>query len=256
MPSSRELKLFSSLKQKKFREKEGKFLVEGLHIVEECLKSDFEIECIIITDQIKFENKESLHEALVKKKAPLLVLKKHQIRNLTETRNSQGIIAVVHKKINKPIDFDSARIFVALDKISDPGNLGTIIRTSYWFGTDGVIISKNSVDVYNPKVIRSTQGALFHINVYDDINLSDKLSILYDNGYGVLLFDLNANMSIGQFNYSEKNVFVFGNETDGISADILKMPFNRVKINGYSGCESLNVSVSCGIALSHWRMST
>lgn len=254
MLSSTSFKFIVSLKQKKIRIKEGKFLIEGFHLIKECLNSDFKTELIIISEELTKYKQEPLSALISAKKIPIHFIKKHQFKKLAETENSQGIIAVVNKKKFNKIHLNSLKLLVALDKISDPGNLGTIIRTSYWFNADAIMLSTNSVDLYNSKVIRSTQGALFHIKIYENMNFKNELVNLQSNGFKIVLFDLNAEKDLKQISFFEKNVFVFGNEAGGISDDILKLPFEKVKIKSFSNCESLNVSISSGIALNYYRM--
>jgi TrmH family RNA methyltransferase len=256
MLSSKELKLFLALKQKKIREKEGKFLIEGFHLIDECLKSSFRIECIIICEGIKKgQSDNSLLTLISIRKIPVHYVKRHQFIKLCETENSQGLIAVIYKKTPKQLDSISLRSVVVLDKISDPGNLGTIIRTAYWFGIDCIFLSHGSVDIYNSKVIRATQGALFHVNFYENVDLRSELSKLRSNKFEIYLFDLKAEKDLKNTTFSDRNVFVFGNESDGISPEILEMSFEKVKINSFSDCESLNVSVSCGIVLSFYKFA-
>ncbi len=253
MLSGNDLKYFSSLKQKKYREKEGKFLIEGFNLIDECLLSSYKIECIIVSEELLGTDQKSIPNSIAEKKIPLHCIKKFQFKKLTETENSQGIAAVVFKKSPTHFDYNSAKLIVALDKINDPGNLGTIIRTSYWFGADPIILGSGSVDLYNSKVIRATQGAIFHLDIYEDINLFNELEQLKLKGFQVFLFDLKAEIILDKACFGEKNVFVFGNESEGISPKLLTLPFERVKIKGYSNCESLNIAVSCGIALNYFR---
>jgi TrmH family RNA methyltransferase len=249
MISAKDVKYYSSLKQKKYREKENKFLIEGFHLVEECLSSPYEIECVLITDNVEKEKNDRLFEAIDKKKLPLYTIKEKSFDNLSETEASQGIIAVVEQKKTMPVSLHKENLIVALDRITDPGNLGTIIRTAHWFGVNTVLLSENSVDIYNSKVIRSTQGALFHMHVINLLNLKQSLAELDKSGFCVYLLDVNAERTLEAVNKKRKSVFVFGNETEGISAELLGSGFERIKIKGYSAFESLNVAVSCGIVL-------
>ena len=248
-----ELKSISSLRLKKFRENEGKFLIEGFHLIEECLKSEYIIESIIISEELVDAQKGKFIKHIVNKKIPVHYIKKNQFKKLSETENPQGIVAVVETRIlPKPV-FNSVSLFIALDKISDPGNLGTIIRTAYWFNADGILLSSKTVDMYNSKVIRATQGALFHVKVYENINLHNELLYFQSSGFKVFLFDVKSESEFERTAFGDKNILVFGNETEGISTEILSQPFEKVKIKGYSNCESLNVSSSCSIALHYLR---
>ncbi len=152
-------------------------------------------------------------------------------------------------------------LVIALDGISDPGNLGTIIRTAWWFNVNTILLSKNSADPFNQKVLRSSLGGVFHINLLENTDLAGKLSDAASSGYEVYLFDLNAEAKLQDFLSDQStgilrnSILVFGNESSGLSENILKsaLEFRRVKIDGYAGAESLNVAISCGIALYEFR---
>lgn len=118
-----------------------------------------------------------------------------------------------------------------------------------------ILLSKGSADPYNPKVIRSTQGGIFHTNIIEDADLKTKLNEYKNSGYRVFLFTLNSALSLKEIiesdksAKSDKSVIVFGSESHGISEELLNEDFTQVKIDGYSDCESLNVAISAGIAL-------
>ena len=164
---------------------------------------------------------------------------------------------VKHREI-KHAEQDS-NLIVALDKISDPGNLGTIIRTAYWFGVDRVLLSSETADPYNPKVIRSTQGGIFHTNISEDVNLEAELKKLQSDGYSVYLFTLDAKTTLTELSgkldslKSAKSVIVFGNEARGISPELLDSDYEKILIERFSDCESLNAAIACSIAMYELR---
>ncbi|MGA2667614.1 MAG: RNA methyltransferase [Ignavibacteria bacterium] len=254
MLSNTEIKYYGSLKHKRFRVAEEKFLIEGFHLVEECMKSSYKLECVIFNEKTDDEKKEQMLTFLKRKNIPIYETKEKNFKKLKETEHSQGVIGVVVQK--KDLRFDvlaNGRLVIALDSINDPGNFGTIIRTAYWFGADCILSGKGSVDIYNSKVLRSTQGAIFHSAIHTDVDLPGKLNLLNKNGYSVYLMSQDGNISLKEIDHFDKTVFVFGNESDGISEALLKDCFDKVKIDGFSDCESLNVAVSCGIVLNHYR---
>lgn len=245
--TNNEYKLISSLWNKKFRDINKLYIIEGAHLIEEYLNSQYSknsIEFIIKRDD--FEN-----DVLIDKLSFIEVQSLNRIKfdKLCDTKTPQGILAVVEKKmINKNGD---EKFVVALDRINDPGNLGTILRTCYWFGVDKVLISENSADLYNPKTIRSTQGSLFHLDIETDVNLKTKLDSLYKNGFGIYLTTLNGNALDG---ISDKCVLVFGNEANGVSKELIANDdYKQIKIEAHTDCESLNVSVSSGIFINEFR---
>lgn len=249
-----EIKYFSGLKKKKYRESERKFLIEGAHLIEECLKSEIyrsHLEKVFLSDD--FRNHELLKFIRNSEhKTDIIPLDDKEFSQLSETVNSQGIIGVVSKNRSTSNELAAGNLIVALNSINDPGNLGTIIRTCYWFGVDQLIISKNSAELYNSKVIRSTQGAVFDLNIKDEADLDADLKIFFERGYNIILTDLNADTNLSDLRYNtyDKYVFVFGNEATGINKNILdNVNYHKIRINGFSDCESLNISVSAGIVL-------
>ncbi|MEO8512691.1 MAG: RNA methyltransferase [Ignavibacteria bacterium] len=264
MLTANEIKLYASLKQKKYREEYGKYLIEGFHLIEECLYSSHELEYIIIRSDVNLQGHPEILGKISKNKTIVEPLPEKSFNKLTDTESSQGIVGVVKhpKQLKNQIEPD---IILALDRINDPGNLGTIIRTAYWFNVPKILLSENSADPYNPKVIRSTQGGIFHTQIVEDAPLTDELKKLKIKGYSVYLFTLDAEKTLSQiFQFDEsdksdkseksaKSVLVFGSEAHGISQELLDMDFERVKIEGFSGSESLNVAIAAGIALFEFR---
>jgi TrmH family RNA methyltransferase len=254
MLSKNDIKYYSSLKKKKFREQEGKFLIEGYHLVEECAESSYTIECVIYSESITPEKNDKLLAGFGTKNIPVYVVNKKTFEKLTDTEAPQGIAAVVLIKENPPVSsFIESDLVIALDRITDPGNLGTIIRTAYWFGAGGVVIGSDSVDLYNSKVIRSTQGGLFHINISNNMSLTASLNELKAGGFDIFLLDVKAEKYLNETEFINKSVFVFGSEAEGISEDILKQGYDRISIKGYSECESLNVASSSAIVMNEFR---
>ncbi len=173
-----------------------------------------------------------------------------KIKNsISQTESPQGIFAVVKMK-KFSIEFRDKR-FVILDRIQDPGNLGTIIRTSDAAGFNTIILDKGSVDPFNPKVVRSSQGSLFHLKI---INFDIKRIIeeLKDRGVKILGTSPKGDKIYTDVNIRDRLAIVFGNEAKGIRDEILSMCDETIRIPIYGRAESLNVSVSSGIILYHF----
>ena len=249
-----ELKYYSSLNQKKYRDIEDKFPIEGDHLIEEILQSKYyknKLEKIFISKEY---NNEDILTSLKNSNIPLERLDKKDIEKLSDTKTPQGIVGVVNK--NHETKPDAASLIVALDEINDPGNLGTIIRTCYWFNVDELILSAGTADIFNPKVIRSSQGAIFNLAIRTGVDLGEYLDNSSNNGWKVYLTLLNSTQSVSETQFSKegKYIFVFGNESNGISKNIASNSSLRsVKIPSYSGCKSLNVGISVGIVLNEFR---
>lgn len=255
MLTANQIKELSKLRQRKHRELYNKFLIEGEHLIDECLKSESftgMIEIVLISSG--FQNK-SLIERITKAKITIEVLKENQFNKISETENSQGIIAVVSFPGYARKDFPKGLI-IALENINDPGNLGTILRTAWWFGVKNVVISRNSVEVLNAKTIRASQGAIFNIEIQTDIDLKEYLLTAVENKHEVFLTTLKSGNYLSDFKYKKEDniIIVFGNEANGISDELMSLPsVKNIMIQGFSNCESLNVAQSVAIFLYHFK---
>ena len=173
-----------------------------------------------------------------------------KIKNsISQTESPQGIFAVVKMK-EFSIEFRDKR-FVILDRIQDPGNLGTIIRTSDAAGFNTIILDKGSVDPFNPKVVRSSQGSLFHLKIINS-DIKRIIEELKDRGVKILGTSPKGDKIYTDVNIRDRLAIVFGNEAKGIRDEILSMCDETIRIPIYGGAESLNVSVSSGIILYHF----
>jgi TrmH family RNA methyltransferase len=247
--TNNEYKMISSLSNKKFRDINNLYVIEGEHLIEEYLKSDLpDLGIKYIIARNDYQNYD-LGDKL--SGFNLHLLNRAKFDKLCDTKTPQGVLAVVEKKIIYANEGN--KFIVALENINDPGNLGTILRTCYWFGVDKVLISENSADIYNPKTIRSTQGAIFHLSVETDVNLNSKLESLSKSGFEIFLTSLDGK-PVGNGLKTDKCVLVFGNEANGISNVIQDNEnYRQIKIESYTDCESLNVAVSAGILISEFR---
>ena len=173
-----------------------------------------------------------------------------KIKNsISQTESPQGIFAVVKMK-KFSIEFRDKR-FVILDRIQDPGNLGTIIRTSDAAGFNTIILDKGSVDPFNPKVVRSSQGSLFHLKIINS-DIKRIIEELKDRGVKILGTSPKGDKIYTDVNIRDRLAIVFGNEAKGIRDEILSMCDETIRIPIYGRAESLNISVSSGIILYHF----
>ena len=215
--SNNTIKALIKLKQKKYRDETGYYLVEGEHLVEEAMKAK-QVECLISTKDITSD-------------LPIIVVSNEVMSKLSFTKSPQSIMAKCD--------------------LQDPGNIGTLIRTALAFSIDQVILSNNCVDLYNDKLLRSMQGANFHIScIYDD--LKTVISTLKKNNVKIIGSALENGQDIKQIKISEKMAFVVGNEGNGMNKDILQecdyvgyIPINTI--------ESLNVAIAGSIMMYHFK---
>lgn len=261
--SKERLKFISKLHLKKFRQKEKRFLIEGLNLMVECLNSLYyadNLELIIIREDVKHD-RQIMNICSNAGIAEINILKNSDFKKLSDTVNSQGILGIV--KLPEPKQLISKastlkNLVVLLEGINDPGNLGTIMRNCYWFGVDELIVGKNSADVFNPKTVRSSQGAIFNLNIKDNADIRIEIEKLYKETFNIFLTDLNAEIYLDEVDFRsfKKSAIVFGNESAGISKNLLQdKNYRKIKIRSYGKCESLNVAVSTGIILNEYKKS-
>ncbi|MDD4570717.1 MAG: 23S rRNA (guanosine(2251)-2'-O)-methyltransferase RlmB [Tepidanaerobacteraceae bacterium] len=246
----KQLKLIRNLKRSKnIRIKNQCFFVEGLKNVSEALKSDHEIKFIVISEDFSERNTDFLMK--LSKNTPQIRL--YEVPNaeydkITDTVTPQGILAVIGFKDVKINDILRENfMMIALDRINDPGNMGTIIRTADAAGASGVIIGKGCVDVYNPKVVRSAMGSLFHVPLLYTDDIMATLSELRKKGSRVITTHLKAKKIHYEVDFTDKIVIVMGDEDEGVSDEIVHISDEVVKIPMPGEAESLNVAIAFGI---------
>jgi len=228
--SNERIKNIAKLQIKKYRDEERKFLVEGDHLVNEAYESGY-LEEVFILDGANYSfdnvNVNYVSEEVLKK--------------LSDQISSTDIIGVCKfidiKELNNNL--------ILLDKIQDPGNLGTIIRSAAAFNYD-VVIGDNSVDIYNSKTIRSTEGMIFHVN-FIKTNLINFIN--NNRNYKYLIADMNNGTNVKKLNITGKHALIMGNEGNGVSDDIRNLGLDYVYINQNNKCESLNVGVASSILM-------
>ena len=250
------IKHIKKLKDKKYRDLNNEYIIEGIKIIEEAINEKANIKQVVICDDCeKTSNipKELMYE--IAKQECVYVTSK-LFESLTDVTNPQGILAVVEKNTVKSqmagneeqeIDYNQD-IIVALDDIQDPGNLGTILRTVDSIGINQILVSKGTADSYNPKVVRSTMGAIFRVKIIECEDLENTLKEMKKHKFEIVVTSLQTKNSIYDIDYKRK-VIVIGNEANGVEEKIQKMADKKVKIPMLGKTESLNASVATGIIL-------
>jgi TrmH family RNA methyltransferase len=248
MISKGDLQYYSSLLTKKYRKAEKKFLVEGIKSVLEGVNSNYGCEVIFITNKFAEENENAFAE-LGKVKNKIVSLKQKEFLKISDTETPQGIAAVFTKpKIEfSPDLFADEKIIVILDNISDPGNLGTIIRTCDWFGIKNILLSNNIVDYTNPKVIRASMGSVFHINIFENITIANLIK-LKANDIDILCADIEGE-NVFNFKSEKKKILVLSSESHGPSKEIEKISDKKICIPKIGKAESLNVASASAVLL-------
>lgn len=243
--SANEIKRVRSLSDKKFRDRYGLFCVEGEKMVDEALRSGFDVETVYRKDEIGEE----------------------QMGRISSLSSPSPVLAVVRKPQDINLSSDAALsdtlgqsgLYLALDSIRDPGNLGTILRVADWFGIDAVFAAPDTVDVFNPKVVQATMGAIFRVKFhYAEIPALCRAAVSAGgNVYGTFLD--GSDMYEKQLNPGKDSpsVIVIGNESNGISDEVAGLVSDRLYIPPYpkndTGSESLNAAVATAITVAEFR---
>ena len=246
--SNNEIKRVKSLQQKKFRDETGLFTVEGEKMVDEAVSSDFHVEHIYRREEIGEEAMKRI-SALASPSPVLALVRKPEDIYVDEVSSLETLIS-------------RGGLFLALDTIRDPGNLGTILRIADWFGIDAVLATRDTVDVFNPKVVQATMGAIFRVRMhYVDLPSVSKM-VLEKGGkvYGTFLDGRNMYSTELDAGIDKPVIIVIGNESEGISDAMGKLVSDRLYIPPYPaddpGSESLNAAVATAITVAEFRRRT
>ena len=242
------IKHIKKLKDKKERDISNEYIIEGVKLIQEAIQEKAKIKQIIICEEC--EKAETIPKEIMYEIAryECIYITKKLYNYLTEVKTPQGILAVIEKESNeKNIDY-TQEIIVALDGIQDPGNLGTILRTVDSIGLTQILVSKDTADSFNPKVVRSTMGAIFRVKVIECEDLEKTLKEIKKHKFEIVVTSLQTKNSIYDIDYNKK-VIVIGNEANGVQEKIQKLADKKVKIPMLGKTESLNASVATGIIL-------
>lgn len=239
MLSKNQIKLITSLQQKKYRKQEQLFFAEGVKVVQELLHSNFELQELFTTKQ----------DFLSVSKDKLHAISEAELKKISALATPNSCLAVF--KIPKAKETKESGLILALDDVRDPGNLGTIIRLCDWFGIETLLCSEETVDIYNPKVVQATMGSISRVNVvYGDLEnflVKTKLTV-----FGTFMDGKN----IYQESLPNDGVIVMGNEANGISEAVKKLVTDRIAIPRFGDLqitESLNVATATAIILSEFK---
>lgn len=245
------IKHIKKLKEKKFRDENNEFIIEGINLIKEAIQENADIKKIVICDNCQNADiipKELMYEIA---KYDCVYITEKVLNSITNVNTPQGILAIIGKegKNNKENKIDyTQNIILALDNIQDPGNLGTILRTADSAGLTQILISKDTADWHNPKVVRSTMGAIFRVKIVECESLEKTLKEIKKHKFSIVSTSLHTNKTIYDIDYNKK-VIVIGNEANGVKEEIQKMSDENVKIPMLGKTESLNASVATGIIL-------
>ena len=242
------VKHIRKLKDKKYRDESNEFIIEGTNLIEEAVKEKAKIKKVIICENTTKTYEIPTNIRLEIAKYECIYVSEKIFNLITQVTNPQGIMAIVEKTAKEDeIDY-TQDLIVMLDDIQDPGNLGTILRTIDSIGLKQIIVSKETADAFNPKVVRSTMGAIFRIKIIESENLIDTIKNIKKHHFKLIVTSLQTDNTIYDINYNKK-IIVIGNEGNGVSKEIQDMADEKIKIPMLGKTESLNASVATGIVL-------
>jgi len=250
--SESQLKKFRKLLLKKYRREENLYIIEGSHLVSEALRSSADVKHVLVshsyTEQEEFSEIGNLAE---QKRATVFRGKDDQIRSLSDTVTAQGIVAIIQRRETR-LTWNASgtrEVRVVLDGVSDPGNVGTIIRTCDWFGVNAVILGEDSTEIENPKVLRASMGSTFHLPVAHEPDLPSLLALAKNNGWTIAVTLPAGGVRPRRDLFAGRCCLILGNEARGISRELIDLADQKLTIPRSGNAESLNVAVTCGIIL-------
>lgn len=241
------VKTLKKLHQKKYRDQQAQYLLEGFHLVEEAHKSGAQIQTILVNER----GQKEWSDFLANYEAICYLVPETILKELSEQPTPQGIIAVV-AKMKSQVQIKKGA-WILLDRVQDPGNVGTIIRTADAAGYDGVILGEGSADLYSTKVLRSMQGSNFHLPVIP-MNLVTAIEALKQ--LGVPIYGTQLNKDAKKFNEVPKGdvAILVGNEGQGVTQELLALTDQNLYIPILGQAESLNVGIAAGILLYYFKL--
>jgi len=246
------------LKQKKFRRSEETFICEGFRLFDTARQTPgIIIREIIIGENLEGTQQERFFiEEAVNHAIPVFRVENNVLKSLSQEVTPSGILFTVKKKLLTRQDL-SARddvMILYLDRISDPGNLGTIIRTTAWFGFNAIVLSPGCVDPLNAKSVRASAGAVFNMDLFEDIEFNWFKLFFKNRKYQFIATTVSGGQPLEQWKMESKNIIFFGQEATGLSQEIIQAADSLLRIQRVGRVESLNLSVAAGIILHHFAV--
>jgi len=244
MLSKNTVKFIKTLHQKKYRNQEQKFFVEGGKSVLEVLNSDFVVELLLVTEGFY----ESNQKILLSHQSEILKVTQKQLESVGQFQSNDSALAVVKMKTNQYFEKTDDNLVIALDDVRDPGNLGTIIRIADWYGIQHLLFSEQTAEFYNPKVIQASMGSFTRVKFYYG-DLKEIFNRWNCPVYGAYLNGSN----IHELSKPDQGVLLMGNESKGISDELEPFVTNKLTIPGYGHAESLNVAIATAIFCDNFK---
>ncbi|NMA50057.1 MAG: RNA methyltransferase [Tissierellia bacterium] len=243
------IKEIKSLSRKKDRWIKKEYIIEGTKPIREAIIEEIKIINILYSQRLfEREEGEKLFNEL-KDKKNLIELEDSLFQNISSMENSQGVFALANFDALKLKDIKSSKPYIYLDEIQDPGNMGTIIRSSDAFDMGGIIIGKGCVDPFNPKVVRASMSSIFRVDLIFEDNIEIIFKTIKQLGRRILVASLDNSNDINDFVFKNDDIIVIGNEGRGVSKDIKKIADKAIKIPMRGLAESLNAGIASSIIM-------
>lgn len=239
----------------KFRNQENCFLIEGIRLCEDALNNSVVLKETFYTKKC-FEKSKNILEKIISKSQKSFMVSESLMNIISDTDAPQGIVCICEKNmsnVNFEDELNAVNKIVLLENIQNPSNLGTIFRTCDALKIENVIILGNGCDVYNPKVLRGSMGAVFRLNIFEFVNSLETVNRLKNFGFKIYATTpQNDAKFVNNMNFSGRFGIILGNEGNGLKQELIDICDEKIKIPMNSNAESLNVSVACGILI--WEM--
>ena len=250
---SKSWKEYKKLRQKKYREEQQLFLVEGIRLCREALLSGWRVEAAFISEEFNEHPVfNEFTEYFKQRKITPRILSPAHFKQLADTETPQGVLLIMPippEQLREKNSFRNKKFVLLLDGIHDPGNMGTLLRTADWFGVDLVLSSPDSVDFFNPKVVRASMGSIFHLPVAQSENLPKTVQTLQEHGFYIIATAVQSRQKLEKVTPHPPLGVILGSEDRGVSPRLQQMANRTVQIRKFGEAESLNVAVAGGILL-------
>ena len=247
--TNKQLQTITKLKQNKYRNKSGLYIASGFNTVKTCLTAKIPIYQLLVRQ----DNVNLLPNLKIPYNTDILLLTDEEFKHIADEKSPQGIALVLPQVINNiDDDIPKEKTIVYLDRINDPGNLGTIIRSALWFGINTIFLSPDSIDPYHPKVVRAGVGYTTLSKIYQQISYAQLDNFKSQNGYSLCTTLLKEGNPLNNHRPKEKTILAFGSEAHGISSALYNLSDFELTIPRSGKGESLNLSAAASIFFYHW----
>ena len=242
------IKQIRKLHRRKEREKQNLLLLEGTNLIMSACQIDYKLDIIFCTDRWR-ENYQQLCLTFTNRGTKIELVSLEVLKAIATTINPDGVVAIAPRRVSTPLTILPTNLGLAIERLQDPGNLGTIIRTAVATGVDRLWLSKESVDIDNPKVLRASVGEWFRLSIATQQDLTTVVQTHQQQGIQVIATTSGARKNYWELNFNRPSLILLGNEGAGLSEQLIDLADEKVKIPLSNGVESLNVAIATALLL-------